>query len=144
MGNVTDALKTAGVKVPPLNKRVWLWLHDHPNKTYTEIGAAINEPPSNVSGTLSAMQKRGMVQGAREYMRGTNRLVTRYCTLGKSFALKPLPTPKLEAEPKVEVQVAAELPKMPPEAVAKSLLDTLSVKEAFALYQELRAMFRQE
>ena len=62
MNTITAALKNAGVAVPPLSKRIWLWLKDHPNKTSREICTALNAPHSQVATLTNQMLKRGMLE----------------------------------------------------------------------------------
>lgn len=135
MNTITTALKEGGIKLPPLNKRVWLWLHDHKGKTAREIADALGVELGDVSSTLGAMAKRNMVSGTKEYKQGSNTQVTRYATIGRVFELKPMPKAVPTPDPAPEDVT-------PPAPVAPaSLLDTLSVKEAHALYLELKKMF---
>ena len=62
MNTMTHAIKTAGIPIPPANKRIWLWLKDHPEKTGGEIAKAIGMKDNNVSALCGNMVQRGLMK----------------------------------------------------------------------------------
>lgn len=138
MSTIHTALKDAGVKLPPLNKRVWLWLKDHPHKTSADIALAINSHQADVSSVLGNLGKRSMVSVKKDYKPGGHTTVSFYSAVGKSFELLPI----IKALAFVQTPPAEPIPEVPAIPITKeSILDKLKVKDAFALYQELHAMF---
>lgn len=87
------ALKEAGVALPPLTKRIWLWLKDHPAQTYKSVSAALGESESAVSSTLTGLVKRGMLTTTQDTVRGSMgvRGITRYTVKHKEYELLPKP-----------------------------------------------------
>lgn len=81
MSDMKNALASAGIKVPA-NKRIWLWLRDHPGKRAAEIHKATGIPIGTVSSQTAGMKARGMV---RTDGTGT------YHAVGAEFELLPLP-----------------------------------------------------
>lgn len=142
MNTITHAFKQSGIQLPPLNKRVWLWLHDHPGKTYSEVAKAIGAAPGNVSSTLGNMVKRRMVaaSSSERYTGKGLRNTTVYRTASKEFELLPLPR-KAKAPPIPQMPLSrVEQPKpavIPP--APKAVLSVLSVLENYTL-RELRAI----
>ena len=122
MNAIQHAMKEAGMRLPPLNKRIWLWLKDHPAKTYTEVAAALGEPPLSVSGQLSVLQKRGMVTVRKDISlkvcaNGKNPPISRYSTVGASYELQPMPAklkpPKAAPPAKAADPVVTLVPRKP-------------------------------
>lgn len=121
----------------PLIERVWLWLADHPEKNSTEIAKALNEPLPGVSSILTILGKRGMANSQKVRDDHTGRISLRHSVAIRAYDLlpfkdkqapKPASTPAPESEP-VQVQNP------------KSILDTLTVRQARALYEELKELF---
>ena len=152
MNQITEAMKKAGIGVP-LNKRIWLWLKDHPDKTSKEIAAALNVSRNNVSPTLSDMDKRGMVSYKKQYLsynagKPGRTYINVYRALGDEFEV--LPKPK---KPKVQAVKPASEPKSLPAPAEKPMversltsrrkisLDEMSVVEAKELYDQLKKIF---
>ena len=93
MNSITQALKTAGAVIPPLNKRVWLWLKDHPGKSAREVAIAIQAKHGDVSSTLGNLAKRRMVTVTQDlHLHRAQTL--RYTTCIKEYELLPLPMAK--------------------------------------------------
>lgn len=93
MNTMSNALATAGVKLPPLIKRVWLWLKDHPDKTYIEVARAINVTDQAVASALTELRYRDMVTYVEEVklrhnQQGPNK-VRRYRAKGTEYELLP-------------------------------------------------------
>jgi len=127
MNAITSALQTAGVKLPPANKRIWLWLHDHPGKTSKEVAAALGMTHANASSTLGTMVKRKMVRGTQQQhpFRGINEW--HYETCLKKFELLPIPKGKAPppAAPTPAILPAPAPTRTPLEAIPAPLLKTL-------------------
>ena len=154
------ALAEAGVKPVPQNRRIWQWLKDNGPHTAQQIGAALGLKINNVSSQCGAMVLRAMLTGKAETNPATRMPITRYATAAKMRKFELLPvTPeaknrekrdaakskmvsnvKLASRAEANNQAVIErlLEIRPPVA---ELLDRLSVREAFKLYQELRTMF---
>jgi hypothetical protein len=111
MNTVTAALRTAGIQIPPLNKRVWLWLKDHPNKSAKEVANAIGVGVTSVASACSNMSGRGMLiegQVPSRAPRGS-RTVAAYTVKYRDFEL-------LHAPPKnrpIRVLALAPTPQLP-------------------------------
>jgi DNA-binding CsgD family transcriptional regulator len=164
MNAITMAMHNAGVQLPPLNKRVWLWLNDHPGKTSKQIAIALGEKHSNVATTLGQMVKRRMVQGTKQQHPHRNVQEWHYETCIKQYELLPMRKAKPQPKPKVDVKngiitgfglsavpvstetvasLAVPLSVASPfeQPKCKFNLDDLTVREARALYEQLHKMF---
>jgi hypothetical protein len=145
MNSITTALKTAGVKLPPLNKRVWLWLHDHPDKTSKDVALAIKTPHSDVATVMTDMLRRKMV--TRTHMlvmarQGSPARVFVWRTCLREFELLPLPPMQSlrYAEPKPIFDSLSS--HCPAPAPTKAIdVDALTLREARALYLKLKDYF---
>jgi len=130
-----DALETAGIRVR-LNKRVWLWLKDHPGKTAKEIALALHEDTKAVSTRLTQMEQRHMVQSKHAHHKGTSyRGIKEYTALGNTFEVLPIATTPLRVQPyKIHDLVIIPTQK-------ERNIDDLTIAEARALYEQLKRMF---
>lgn len=149
MNAISTALKDAGVVIPPLNKRIWLWLHDHKGgKTSKAIAAALNARHSDVATQLNAMYKRGMVAKSVPHARRAGRSVWEWETLGWQFEL--LPYKKQVAAIRAEIMeksgdpglggpVAADVPAPP--TVRGFDMESCTLRELRALYVQLKELF---
>lgn len=141
MNAISTALKDAGVKLPPLNKRIWLWLHDHKGgKTSKAIAAAISARHSDVATQLNAMYKRGMVAKSVPPNPRAGRSVWEWETLGYQFELLPIkkfkrPVPVFDKVPDVPVP---GFPKVLANAVD---VEALTLREARDMYMKLKEYF---
>lgn len=151
MNAITSALHVAGVKLPPLNKRVWLWLHDHPGKTSKEVALALGQSHGSVSSALGNMVKRRMVQGTQQPNPRRNVSEWHYETCIKKFELLPL-RKKAKASPAAPAWIATGVPtpeapkpvKTPLEAIPAPLLATLeqyTLKELRIIRDGLNFLF---
>ena len=156
MNSIKLAMRTAGVPMPSPIKRIWLWVKDHPERTYKDIASALNEPLGRVASRLSEMKARKMLSIKLDTQIGKTRKIMRFTVTQKTFELLPLPPKKslkadfgpivekgvitgfgLSAIPVTKDSVASFVPPK-----AKFDLDTLNVREAFELYKELHTMFK--
>lgn len=147
MGNQIElAIKKAGMKIPPLNKRIWLWLKDHPCKTAREISVALGAPFGQVSTRLVKMKDRKMVDGrsdhARKPVRG--RYVLEYIALGTEYALAPTsslrPTTPTVHPGKCKCGPVTDVTHTTVHLTTVRVPD-MPLAKAFALYQELKGYF---
>jgi hypothetical protein len=113
MTALSQALQSAGVKLPPLNKRIWLWLHDHPGKTSKEVSVTLGIPTATASSILGIMVKRKMVTVSTIDYNHRNQEVLRYATQGKSFVLLPLPKKPNASTFSTLVATSVQMPEAP-------------------------------
>lgn len=151
---LTAALVSAGFQAMPLNKRVWLWLRDHPGKTCREIAVAIGSDDRAASVALLDLCLRKMAHRRtvtrRLGRRGEARKVFEYETCISEYELLPLPAKKesgKQAMPTVASAMAAGLIKnsvaVAAPDVAHPAIDVkrLPLGEALRLYGELKVVF---
>lgn len=145
MTTMSRAIKTAGVAIP-VNKRCWLWLQEHGTHTGTEVAHALKIKPSVSSSILSQMVARDMLHGDRKLDDRLGRKVFHYTVRGKTFELKPLK----KVEKLVSVDDSTKLGQLmlqellPKKSKVETILDNLSVTEAFEVYTRLKQMFNQK
>ena len=133
MNAITHAFKQANVPLPPVIKRAWLWLHDHPGKTSAEVSIALGLANSHVSSTLTTLTKRRMVSATPQGHRRTGRVITHYATCIREYELLPMPQ---------AAKVAAQLPlalERPAVIAPPTPKPVMSVLEGYTL-KELRAI----
>lgn len=147
MNQISSALAQAGVKLPPLTRRVWQLLHDSKlPRSAACVASILHEPPGNVSSAINTMYSRGMIALARHELtrikgpRGTstNRLVAQWATVGQEYELlRVLPTTKAKPPAPVEVK------QQPVRTVEQFELDVekMPLSKAFALYKRLQEFF---
>lgn len=157
MNAISTALKTAGVKLPPLNKRVWLWLHDHPGKSAKVIALALKDSPSQVGTVLRDMERRGMVvcfaESVRSGSAGHHKKVFTWRTLIPQYTLLPMPMPKKVKADTRPLVVQQELPSPKtreaegpvdtrPQPTVKGFdMESCTLRELRALYVSLKELF---
>lgn len=133
MTNMTEQLKKSGLAVPA-NKRVWMYLKDHPNKSAREIALALNIHPAQSYTALNDLASRKMVTNHIELeKRGVGRRSIKvYQAVGDRFELKPIRSSVKPEESSVVIQ---------PVKKAEIDVDALTVKEAKVLYDKLKEIF---
>lgn len=168
VSSVKLALQEAGVRTVPQNRRVWQWLKDNGKHTALSVSKALNEPNNNVSSVLGQMRDRGMVISTMEMdqSRGGMRAFFVANPKMKQFELRPLTeeakkrtkrgyaqepeTKSAESGPFIQVPAPVAptftlasntLPERPP---GSQILEAMNVRQAYALYLELRAMFERK
>lgn len=111
MNSISFAMQNAGMRLPPLNKRVWLWAKDHPSKSAQEIAMALGEKHANVSSTLCDMMERNMMDRTDDTKRLRNNAtihIWRYTAKGATYELLPKPVKpkasKLKPEAKATIK----------------------------------------
>ena len=144
MNSITQALKTAGAVIPPLNKRVWLWLKDHPGKSAKEIAIAIQAKHGDVSSTLGNLAKRRMVTVTQDlHLHRAQTL--RYTTCIREYELLPLPMtkkatpPPVQPKPRPEPAPAAPMPPTPKPLM--EVLENYTLKELRVVRDGLNHLF---
>ena len=143
MNQISSALAQAGVKLPPLTRRVWQVLHDSKiPRSATCVASMLHVPSGNVSSAINSMYSRGMIALARHELTRVNgphgstknRLIAQWAAVGQEYELLPvLPTTK--AKPDVEQQ--------PVQTVDELELDIkkMTLAQAHTLYKQLREFF---
>lgn len=159
MNQISSALAQAGVKLPPLLRRVWQLLHDQKSPRSAKVLASIlNLPQSHVSSALNKLESRGMVAIARHELtrckgpRGavSNRLVAQYEAVGHEYELLPvLPTIKLTQPPQPVVDIEQRFLRQQPDIEQRFLrpqpatidIEKMTLGEAHVLYKQLKEFF---
>jgi len=133
---MTEAMKKAGVFIP-LNKRVWIYLKDHPIKSIKDISLALKCEESKVRRALADLESRNMVYHTKEVsihrkdMRG-RKSINLYRSIGDEYKLLPVRKIEKPIAPKpIQVEVKPK----------KFTIDDLSVVEAKQLYEQLKEIF---
>jgi hypothetical protein len=144
MNNMTDALRVAGMTLPPLNKRVWLWLKDHPEKTYKDVANALSISLSAASGALHDLHDRLMVVVFKDKSHATKAssfrtefMVSRYSCKHKEFELLPSSSSRKRAAAK------AARAKAKTETVISAAKATLSITKATQVVAKATPMHEQ-
>lgn len=152
MNSLKLAMQTAGVPMPPLIKRVWLWINDHPGKTAKDIALALGEPTQRVASRLSELKSRQMVSftydASRRHGKGVKH-VMRYSATQKQFDLLPMPRKPKPAPKPVLVTPGPvtnmDIPDVKPHPVVfiphTVDIDGMTVRDARELYGKLHKMF---
>lgn len=140
MNSITQALKTAGAVIPPLNKRVWLWLKDHPGKSAREVAVAINAKHGDVSSTLGNLAKRRMVTVTQDlHLHRAQTL--RYTTCIKEYELLPMPMAKKVAPPVQPTPRPEPAPMPPTPKPLMEVLENYTLKELRVVRDGLNHLF---
>lgn len=129
----------------PLNKRIWLWISDHPGKTPADISHALRAPHSNVSATLNDLMARGMLSRT-ETKRHTSHGVRKtheYTVAMREYELLPV---RKKATPAAKPPLApAETNAAPaPKQVIQPIgitVESMPLADAFAMWKKLGAYF---
>ena len=140
MNNVSAALKIAGVKLPPVKKRIWLWLKDHPKKTYNEIATALNISKVDSATQLGIMYNRGMLSKVRgAYTPGSSASINLWPIIYDEYELLP---PRARALNPLDRPISTQLIHPQPLPTPRSIdVTSLKLSEARALYVELKKYF---
>lgn len=171
INTLVKPLQQAGVATPPVIQRVWQWVADNGPHGANQTADALKLERNNTSSTLGILCDRGMMTRATEVRLGKSVLIYTANPKMKTYELWPVSkeakarkaaTSKLREEarnPKsaeiFTIAGTAHLPKpedtalvevqavevQATEAKEVHILDRLSVREAYALYLELRTMF---
>ena len=132
MTKIVEQLKKSGLAVS-VNKRVWMYLKDHPNKSAKDIALALNVQQAQVYVAVNFMSSRKMLTSYIELeKRGVGRRSIKvYQAVGDRYEMLP-PVQKIQ-------EVTVIMPE--PVKQIEVNIDTLTVKEAKALYDKLKEIF---
>ena len=133
MTKIVEQLKKSGLAVS-VNKRVWMYLKDHPNKSAKDIALALNVQQAQVYVAVNFMSSRKMLTSYIELeKRGVGRRSIKvYQAVGDRYEMLPPPVQKIQ-------EVTVIMPE--PVKQIEVNIDTLTVKEAKALYDKLKEIF---
>ena len=165
MATLVVPLRKAGVEIKPLTFRVWQWLKDNGPHNCNQVSDALGEKRNNTSSTLGQLVDRGMVIAKRSADKLDKHPKYVYTTAPKmkSFELWPVtkeakerlrlkrvgfsPAPVADKPLFVEAGIAHLAPAVQvvvEPVIPTHILDTMSVRDAYALYLELRTMFKKD
>jgi len=132
MTDMQTALKAAGLKKTPLNRRVWQMLKDSKNAhTCGELTHILHESSNLVSQSLLDLYKRRMVTREKRFNKHSRAAVYEYTANGSVYELLSKKNPEsssLQSEPIV----------LPANRID---VNTLTLQEARALYKQLKEYF---
>ena len=153
MNQISSALAQAGVKLPPLTRRIWQLLRDSKlPRSAACLASMLNEPPGNVSSAINTMYSRGMIALVRHELTRVkgphdstkNRLIAQWAAVGQEYELLPvLPTTKAEpaANPYLVNATNAKLLGHSTPQPATINIEKMTLSEAHTLYKQLREFF---
>lgn len=148
MNQLTNALAQAGVKLPSTTERIWRAVKDEPGLTQAQLCKRLASiPKGTVSGRLHDMEVRGMVytSGVKNQGGGWRDAVKAYHTDLDAFQLLPRPrkSPRTNRPTKVSRRTTHQVaPAVTPPAEREVFdLDAMTIREARALYAQLKEMF---
>lgn len=101
MNAMTQALKTAGVKTPSNNQRIWQWLKDNGMHTVDAVSKALGIQKQSAQAAMHDLLVRGMVEKHKRVDARLSPLASNYEALGKEYELLPRPVAAKKA-PKPE------------------------------------------
>lgn len=136
MNQLTNALAKAGVPLPTIKERLWRVIKDEPGLTATQLRKRLSGIPiGTISSQLNVMETRGMVYAVGTKGRGPTGTAKAYHTDMDTYDLPP----PVKRNGKEAAPPPVETKRQP---VEKSIdLDSLTIREAKALYQQLKGMF---
>lgn len=162
MNQLTEALKDAGVPIPPVKYRIWNWLKDHPEKTKEEIkkGLGLGYEPA---AERRALEENKVLKVYSDVSRHINPVtkahykVKRYSVTNKLEFEQPLRKPYKKRKPQgtegviggtskapaqVVKDIAAALSKPEPTFNPGEFIRPLTLPETKALYVYLHGVFK--
>lgn len=109
MNAMTQALKTAGVKTPSNNQRIWQWLKDNGMHTVDAVSKALGIKSQSAAAAMNDLLTRGMVAKHKRVDARLSPLASNYEALGREYELLPRPVTKAAKprNPKVATPVSA-------------------------------------
>lgn len=152
---LTNALVNAGFPHMPVNKRIWLWINDHPGKTTHDVSVALGISHATASATLSNLYERGMLGrvGVKRHTSHGSRATFEYTTCIDEYELLPRkhstakstrgsaksPSPVAAVAIGEKATHVTSGPKA--DAPAKIDINAIPLKEAFQLWADLCIYF---
>ena len=133
MNSIAHALKVSGMTLPPLNKRIWLWLKDHPEKTAEEIATALGEKLNTVSAQMTNLRDRDMLivfkdKSRKQGMAGIQYMVSRYTVKHKVWEM--LPRKHMKAKAPEAAPALRSLQSVSSSATAKAVAKVKATQKA--------------
>lgn len=130
MNAMTQALKTAGVKTPSNNQRIWQWLKDNGMHTVDAVSKALGIQKQSAQAAMHDLLVRGMVEKHKRVDARLSPLASNYEALGKEYEL--LPRPLEGRKPR-----AAKVEKAKPAAALAATREQLAQTQANITYATL-------
>lgn len=158
MATIVKKLKDAGVRIPPVNQRVWQWVFDNGPHGANAVGDTLKIPRNTASSTLGGLCDRAMMTRKTEKdQTGKEVLVYSIAPRMKKYELLPITAAakariqkarlkRQAANAPAEIFTQAGTANLPPTEPVQPIkephiLDRLNVREAYTLYLELHKMF---
>ena len=109
MNALTQALKTAGIKTPSQNQRIWQWLKDNGMNTVDAVSKALGIQKQSAQAAMHDLLMRGMVEKHKRVDARLSPLASNYAALGREYELLPRPVTKAAKpqNPKATTPVSA-------------------------------------
>lgn len=138
MNQLTNALITAGIKVPCVKERLWRVIKEEPGLTQSQLAKRLtNIPKGTISSQLHDMEARGMVYVVGTKGHSPSGKAKAYHTDMETYQRRP--RPERNGKTAAPAQPPAETKRQPVEVSID--LDSLTIREAKALYLKLKEMF---
>lgn len=149
---IVEAMREAKVKLPPLKRRVWDYLKEHPNVCYNTVASGLNVPKAHVASALQMLSRNNLVYVTEQPKRiftsagvAQVRQVRYYRARGESYntylpaEVKIEPYPPQAPEPKVELR--KDPGSSVPEFDFRKFVTQLSPYQAREFYNALKEIF---
>jgi len=135
MNALTQALKTAGIKTPSQNQRIWQWLKDNGMNTVDAVSKALGIQKQSAQAAMHDLLMRGMVEKHKRVDARLSPLASNYEALGREYELLPRPAAK-KVKPVPQINKYPAAPAEGPVAITYATL-TLRVPRGVAkVYEE--------
>jgi hypothetical protein len=148
MNAMTEAFIRAGAKAPTIAERLWRIIKDEPGLTATQMQKRLPAiKVGSISSQLSLMETRSMVYVKGTKGQGPKGTAKAYYTDMERYERLPAPKPTTHMPapaPAATPDISQPLACVPQSAPAGDVfdLDSLTIREARALYLKLKEMFR--
>ena len=140
MNQLTNALITAGIKVPCVKERLWRVIKEEPGLTQSQLAKRLtNIPMGTISSQLHDMEARGMVYVVGTKGHGPSGKAKAFHTDMETYQRLPRPEKNGKKAATAQAEPPAETKRQPVEVSID--LDSLTIREAKALYLKLKEMF---
>jgi hypothetical protein len=140
MNQLTNAFINAGIKLPSTKERLWRVIKDEPGLTQAQLAKRLTGIPiGTISSQLHGMEERGMVYVVGTKGRGPSGKAKAYHTDMETYQLLPMPERNGKKAATAQAEPPAETKRQPVEMSID--LDSLTIREAKALYLKLKEMF---
>jgi DNA-binding MarR family transcriptional regulator len=141
MNALTQALKTAGVKLPFQNQRIWQWLKDTGPHTALDIASELKIGQPTVVATLNDMRVRKMIEKTERKDHKGKRIASTYAAIGREYELLPKKVKRGDAGRAVANAAKAAEPERP-KFNAEAHLADLTLAELRQVYTFLKGVFK--